>query len=156
MTPDKARTHRGEPYSPGYVNNLYRGLKQFYVWRTETEDIDNPMARMKPPKVDDKIVPVPQDDEVAAILKPVERAKDFNSRREHAILRLFLSSGMRLAELHGLTADDFAIKNGRVRVLGKGNKERMAKFDFKTAAAINQYPRVRTLHKQQNGRNPSC
>lgn len=110
MTPDKARTHRGEPYSPGYVNNLYRGLKQFYVWRTETEDIDNPMARMKPPKVDDKLVPVPQDDEVAAILKPVERAKDFNSRREHAILRLLLSSGMRLAELHGLTADDFAIK----------------------------------------------
>lgn len=150
---DSARTRRGQPYSPGYVNNLYRGVQQLFKWLEATEDVANPMAKMSPPRVDEKLVPVLADEEIAAILKPVERARDFDSRRDHAILRLFLCSGVRLSELTFMTIDDLDLKNARARVFGKGRKERIVKFDFKTASALNQYLRLRTRHKQQHKPN---
>lgn len=146
----EARTRRGQPFSPGYINNLYRGLQQFYVWLSDEEDIPNPMAKMKPPKVGEKIIPHLENEQVVAILKTVEKGKYHDDRRDYAILRLFLSCGLRLDELANLTEDVFDLKNGRATVTGKGNKQRTVKFDSKTAAAIMQYLRIRPSHKLAN------
>jgi site-specific recombinase XerD len=148
----EARTRRGQPYQPNYVNNLYRSVQQFFGWLSDVEDIADPTAKMKPPKPEEKLVAVFDDDQVDAILKTVEKGKYHDERRDHAILRLFLCTGVRLAEMTGIRVDDLELKYFRATVYGKGDKNnvvkpRMVKMDPKTAAAISAYLRVRTAHK---------
>ena len=65
----------------------------------------SPMARMKPPHVPDEPVPVLGDDELRRLLAACE-GKGFEKRRDMAIVRLFLDSGLRLAELANLRVED--------------------------------------------------
>ena len=45
-------------YSHAYASNQYRALQQFFKWRAAEEELPDPMARLRPPKVTDKLVPV--------------------------------------------------------------------------------------------------
>jgi len=60
-------------------------------------------------------------------------------RRDRAILELFYASGLRLSELVGIDADDIDLASRRVRVLGKGAKERIVPFNQTTAKAVREY-----------------
>jgi len=59
--------------------------------------------------------------------------------RDRAILELFYSSGLRLAELHGLDIGDVNLEAGTVRVLGKGRKERITPVGRQAAVAVRRY-----------------
>jgi integrase/recombinase XerC len=85
------------------------------------------------------------------------------SRRDRAILELFYASGLRLSELVGVDVTDIDLSSRRVRVLGKGGKERIIPFNQSTARAIRAYLADReTLVEQvgqagkdrQKGRSP--
>src|SRR5262249_50858349 len=67
------------------------------------------------------------------------------SRRDRAILELFYASGLRLSELVGVDMDDVDLASRRVRVLGKGGKERIVPFNTSTAAAIRAYLKDREM-----------
>ena len=73
---------------------------------------------------------------------------DFESRRDTAILRLFLDTGMRRTELAGLGLADLDLEHGAAVVLGKGSRPRACPFGRKTAQAIDRYLRVRGRHQQ--------
>lgn len=60
-----------------------------------------------------------------------------NRARDYAILLLFLNCGIRRAELVGLNRND--IYNDRIRVTGKGNKERFVYFGETTREALDTY-----------------
>jgi integrase/recombinase XerC len=60
-------------------------------------------------------------------------------RRDRAILELFYASGLRLSELVGIDADDVDLASRRVRVLGKGGKERIVPFNQSTGRAVREY-----------------
>ena len=60
-------------------------------------------------------------------------------RRDQAILELFYASGLRLSELVGLDLNDVSLSSRRVRVLGKGGKERIVPFNRTAADAIKAY-----------------
>jgi integrase/recombinase XerC len=61
------------------------------------------------------------------------------ARRDRAILETFYSSGLRISELAGLDRDDVDFSSGVVKVLGKGNKERLVPLGSKAAEAISAY-----------------
>ncbi|HWO87719.1 MAG TPA: tyrosine recombinase XerC [Gemmatimonadales bacterium] len=61
------------------------------------------------------------------------------ARRDRAILELFYSTGMRLAELVGLDLDDVDLVSDQVRVRGKGRKERLVPVGRPAAAALREY-----------------
>jgi integrase/recombinase XerC len=61
------------------------------------------------------------------------------SRRDRAILELFYASGLRVSELVGIDLMDVDLSSRRVRVLGKGGKERIVPFNRSTAHAIRVY-----------------
>lgn len=138
----------GKFYADGYVNNQYRALQQFFKWHSAEEDVPNPFARLSPPKVGEKVIPVIEYDTLATLIRLCEKGRDFESRRDAAMLRLFASSGIRLSELAYLLLDDVDPIRCTAKVKGKGGKERVVRFDEKTAQAINRYVRtVRTEHK---------
>ena len=61
------------------------------------------------------------------------------STRDRAILELAYSSGLRVSELEGLNVGSLDITEGRVRVMGKGHKERIVPVGSKALAALKEY-----------------
>jgi site-specific recombinase XerD len=133
---------------PATLANRYRSLQQFFRWLvTEGELESSPMANMKPPHVPEEPPAVLQPEQLRALLATVE-GTDFEARRDTAILRLFLDTGMRRTELAGLKLADLDLEHGAAVVLGKGSRPRACPFGRKTAQAIDRYLRVRGRHPQ--------
>ena len=90
------------------------------------------MARMKPPRVPENPPPVLQEAELKALLATCEKGNSLEDRRDHALLRVFIDTGARRTENGGLRYDpredennDIDLDQGIVRVLGKGQRERV-------------------------------
>lgn len=66
-----------------------------------------------------------------------------NSKRDFCILTLFLNCGLRLSELVGINISDISFDNRTLRVLGKGNKERIVYLNDTTINTVNDYLKVR-------------
>ncbi len=132
---------------PATVSQRYRSLQQFFRWLAEEGEIrTSPMATMRPPHVPEEPPPVLSDDELRRLLKVCE-GTEFAERRDTAILRLFLDSGMRRGEMAGLRVDDVDFDNNVAIVMGKGRRPRGAPFGRKTAQALDRYLRVRARHR---------
>lgn len=65
--------------------------------------------------------------------------------RDYCILTIFLNCGVRLSELVGLNLSDINFKEAKMRVLGKGSKERMVYLNDACISALNAYLQVREL-----------
>ncbi|WP_205341148.1 tyrosine recombinase XerC [Denitrificimonas caeni] len=109
----------------------------------------DPAAGIRPPKGPRKLPKVLDVDRAQQLLdSPV--ADDFSACRDHAILELLYSSGLRLSELVGLNIADIDLQQGLVVVLGKGNKQRMLPVGSKAVAAIQHWLTVRGQTKTDN------
>ena len=149
VTTDNVRafiTHLLETKSSATANNRYRALNRFFGWLLEQEYItSHPMAKMKPPKMEEKIVEVVRQGDLAKLFKTVGGG-EFESRRDKAILSLLLDTGMRLTELAGIRIseseeelNDLDMEYGQVRVLGKGRRHRIVGFGRRTRGDIGHY-----------------
>jgi site-specific recombinase XerD len=131
--------------SPATANQRYRSLQQFFRWLLEEGEIrESPMTHMRPPTIPEAPVAVVSDDDLRAILATCDNS--FEGRRDEAILRVFIDSGARLAEVAGLRIGDdpdVDLDGGVLRVTGKGRRQRLAGIGPKTARAIDRYLRKR-------------
>ncbi|MCC7367075.1 MAG: tyrosine-type recombinase/integrase [Chloroflexi bacterium] len=131
---------------PASAETRYRGLKAFFKWAEEEGEITtSPMAKMKRPTVSENPPPVLADEQVAKLLAACE-GKGFEERRDMAILRLFIDTGMRRSELAHMTTDDLDLELRAARVVGKGRRPRACPFGRKTTQALDRYLRVRAQH----------
>lgn len=95
----------------------------------------NPAAEVKTPKIERKEPVFLSLDEIELSMKTTAGEKMI-SYRTLAILELFYSTGIRLSELQSLDTDSIDFHNGVVRVLGKGNKERIIPVGRKAIKAV--------------------
>jgi site-specific recombinase XerD len=65
--------------------------------------------------------------------------------RDRAILELFYSTGMRLSELVNLRLGNFSFANNMVKVIGKGQKERLIPFGQRAGASLKKYLHLRGI-----------
>ena len=129
----------------GYASNQYRALQQFFKWLADEEELPDPMAKMRPPIIPDKPVPVVELEQLKALIKGTE-GRDFISRRDAAVIRLFIDTGARLSEVTRITLDGLDLDACEAQVLGKGRRPRTLPFGRKTALALDRYVRVRAAH----------
>lgn len=128
----------------GTVVLRFRCLQQWYRWLLAEDEIDSsPMARMSAPKLTEVVTPVLSDEQLRNLLA-VTSGRDWLDRRDHAILRVFIDTGMRLGELVGLRVVDVDLDHQTVLVLGKGDRYRLAPIGDKTTVAIDRYLRSRS------------
>ncbi len=139
--------------SPATCNKRYMAVRVFFGWCVEEGECPtSPMAKMKPPPIPEQPVPVVTDDALKKLLKACD-GKDMVARRDVALIRLLLDSGLRRAEAAGLTLDDLDLDNDVVIVMGKGRRPRAVPFGAKTGQAIDRYLRVRAQHPQARKSN---
>lgn len=111
-------------------------IKSFYKYLTvRTKQLqENPVADLEYPKLRKSLPRYLTLDQSAALLQSVSGA---NQKRDYAILMLFLNCGIRRSELVGLNLTD--VYEDRIRVVGKGNKERFVYFGSSCRRAIDDY-----------------
>ena len=124
----------------------YRRLQQLFRWLLEEGEInDSPMRRMSPPQVPEVPIPIVGPTDIKALLAACEGTR-FEDRRDAAIVRVLLDTGIRASELVGLEVDDIDWDYNVLTVLGKGRKPRSVPFGTKTSEALDRYLRARRQH----------
>lgn len=129
------------------ARSRYSFLSVFYRWmQDEDERDDNPMAKVRPPKLDETDPPMVTDEQYAAMLKACS-GRDIDDRRDMAIIMLLEATGLRRAELAGLQLDDLNLRDGTVTTMGKGRRERTVPFTRETGVALDRYLRERARRR---------
>lgn len=132
---------------PATAHNRYRGCHAFFRWLLEEGEIrDNPMERMKPPRLPEEPPPVLREAELRALLAVCERDKTFAGRRDEAVLRIFMDTGARRGEVLGLSVADVDLEQALIRVTGKGSRIRLVPLGAQTIRAVDRYLRARAKH----------
>ena len=122
--------------SPAARARKLSAIKSFYKYLTVRTRIlqDNPVADIEYPKIRKSLPKYLTMDQAKALLQAVEGP---NQIRDYAILMIFLNCGIRRSELVGLNITD--VYEDRLRVVGKGNKERIVYFGAPCRKAIDAY-----------------
>lgn len=122
--------------SPASRSRKLSTIKSFYKYLTvRTKQLEeNPVADLEYPKLRKSLPKYLTLDQSAALLKAVSGP---NEKRDYAIIMLFLNCGIRRSELVALNLTD--VYEDRIRVIGKGNKERFVYFGTSCRKAIDAY-----------------
>lgn len=144
-----AKLHR-QGLSPRSLSLCLSAQKQFFEFLLREQQIAaNPAAQLSAPK-QGKPLPKNLDADSVAHLLDIE-VTDPLSARDKALMELFYSSGLRLAELASLDVDDIDLAAAELRVVGKGSKERLLPVGSVAIAAIKQWLNYRaTMSSQDN------
>ena len=99
---------------------------------------ENPLAEIDTPKIGQSLPKVLSETEVNALLRRPERPAPL-ALRNHAMLHLLYASGLRVSELVNLPITSCNLSTGHLRILGKGNKERIVPFSATTGEVLREY-----------------
>lgn len=137
-------------FRPSTAATRYRDLKQLFRWLLDEGEIDrNPMERMRPPKLDERPVPVIPDDTIRSLLS-VCSGRSFEDRRDTAILFVLIDTGARLSEVADLRLDeDLDLEFDELQVTGKGRRGRTLPLGRRAMKAMDRYLRARVRHKDE-------
>jgi site-specific recombinase XerD len=134
-------------WSPATASTRFKQLQALYRWLEDEQEIAvNPMARMKPPAVPDKPIPVVPEDALRGLLAACA-GKSFEARRDTAMITFLIDTGARRGEIAGLRIADLDFDLDVALVLGKGRRERALPFGRTTAVALDRSLRVRARPK---------
>ena len=118
-------------------------LKSFFDWLVMDKVIkDNPCDRVDAPKIGRYLPNVLSEEEVTALIDSVP-LDTWQGVRDKAILEVLYGCGLRVSEAVALQISCVFLKEGFIRVIGKGNKERLVPLGEMAVEAINAYLDVR-------------
>ncbi|HUA09799.1 MAG TPA: site-specific tyrosine recombinase/integron integrase [Candidatus Acidoferrales bacterium] len=132
-------------YSPSSVRRKIAALRSYFaLQKREGRRSDNPAQDVPPPKAPKRLPHVMTEREVGKFLRTRIAGKtEFARLRDLAMMELLYASGIRRAELVGLNVSDVDLEKRLMRVIGKGNKQRMVFINQASADAIRNYLAVR-------------
>ncbi len=133
-TPEKP-----DPLSTATIHAHVRTLRAFFSWLAREGLIQTNATRdLKPPKVLRKVVSTLSDEEILSILKTFNLRNPSDARNQ-TVFMLLLDTGLRIGELIGLKMVDIHMNEGYLKVLGKGNKERIVPIGCNAQKALQRY-----------------
>ena len=119
--------------------HILSSLRSFFDWMIlESERKDNPCDPVEAPKLGRYLPAVLSEEEVTAILESVNLS-DWMGLRDRAILEVLYGCGLRVSEAVGLRISDVYMEEGFVRIIGKGDKQRIVPLGEEAADAIRKY-----------------
>lgn len=120
---------------------LLSSLRRFYRYLVrEGRRKDDPTANIESPKLDRPLPHTLSESEVEALLAAPDTSSTVGLR-DRAMLELLYASGLRVSELVSLETDRLNLSQGVVRVLGKGNKERLVPVGDEALTWLTRYRR---------------
>src|SRR4051812_19234317 len=131
---------RDRGYSAASIARKTAALRSFFQYLRRTGEVaTDPTQGIGSPEVKKPLPRTVEDDHVQALLTHLESRDTPEGSRDHAMLRLLSATGMRVGELVMVDVRDVDLKTGKVRVVGRGNRERSLPIDDTTLASIKAY-----------------
>ena len=120
----------------------FRSFFAFISERYEDLELGNPVIGMETPKLSRKLPNVLSVREIEAILGSFDLSTA-EGVRNRAIVEMLYSCGLRVSELVNLKMNDLFLKDNFIRVVGKGNKQRLVPIGEYAVASIENYLPIR-------------
>jgi integrase/recombinase XerD len=125
--------------NPRSQARIISGLKTFYKYQVVTESLKtSPLQTVLTPKLPKKLPEVLSHVEIEKMLTQIDFSK-ISGERDKTIIMLMYGSGLRVSELISLTISDLFLEDGFIKVLGKGDKERLVPIGAKTIRQLAYY-----------------
>jgi integrase/recombinase XerC len=146
---EELRPFLGWLQDKGFSRNSIRlkssALKAFFKYLFKKEFIEtNPASPLSTPKRKKILPSFLTENEMDKLLHNLD-GDDFESVRNKFLIQLIYSSGLRISEALNLKFVDFTIVNNSLRVLGKGNKERVVPIGLEAIRQFNIYLKIRKI-----------
>lgn len=122
------------------INRKISTLKSFFKYNIKTGVVkQSPMVKMVAPKNEKRLPNFVADKDIQTLFNHVEFTDDWKGRTERLLLLLFYHTGMRLSELINLKDSQVNFSTRSLKVLGKGNKERIIPVNQDVLSEIKTY-----------------
>ena len=110
----------------GHTINCYlRSIRNFFSWLVSENIIAaNPLDQVKIPRPPRKVIPTFSNYQIQQLLSVID-ASTADGYRDYTIILTLLDTGLRVSEMCSLRLSDLRLEDGMLKVLGKGNKERL-------------------------------
>lgn len=127
-------------FTPRSANRKLSSLRTYFRYLQREKIITtNPVSRIVPPKSGKRLPSFIGENEMKELLDLERFSDDFLGIRDRLILELFYFTGVRLSELVGLTIDRIDFSTQSIKVLGKGNKERIIPMHPELSKRTSEY-----------------
>jgi len=140
-------SHTSGNLSAGGISAYLRGLKAFLNWCAREglalAELPSALPNIRQPH---RIMETFSEEQLAAVFKQPD-CGTFVGLRNYTMMVLAADSGVRLSELAGIHLEDLDFENQRVKILGKGNKERYAYFGKEAMRALRRF----IIHRGREG-----
>jgi len=133
-------------YTPKSINRKLSAIKSLYKFlKRQGVTSQNPAAKISGPKTPKRLPKVVRAEDIVVGLQQENLTEvNFSTLRDRLIVDLLYHTGMRRSELIGLKQRDFNRSRKELKVLGKGNKERVIPVSPNLAKAIQEYLAARS------------
>lgn len=135
------------------LNRKISALKSFFKYQLKNGVISqSPMTTIVSPKLKKRLPSFVEEKDIQTLFDHVPFSDDWKGRTERLVLQLFYSTGMRLSELISLKEGQLDDSLSQVKVLGKGNKERIIPISKELVQQLRAYILDKT--EKQEGKEP--
>lgn len=122
------------------INRKISTLRSFFKYQMKTGSLEQtPMTTVTAPRVNKRLPVFVEQNDMALLFEHVAFSDDWQGRTERLVLELFYHTGMRLSELINLKESQLDAAQSQVKVLGKGNKERILPVSAELMRTLKDY-----------------
>lgn len=122
------------------INRKISTLRSFFKYQMKTGSLEQtPMTTVTAPRVNKRLPVFVEQKDMALLFEHVAFSDDWQGRTERLVLELFYHTGMRLSELINLKESQLDAAQSQVKVLGKGNKERILPVSAELMQSLKDY-----------------
>jgi integrase/recombinase XerC len=141
-------------YKRSTIARKLSAVRSFYAFAEKSGyAVNNPAATVSTPKQERTIPVYLPVDQMFGLLEGPDKKSPLGLR-DQAILELLYSTGMRVSELAGLNLDRIDLQQRLIRVIGKGNKERIVPAGRKAVAVLRDYLDATLPLRKGNRKSP--
>ena len=127
------------------LNRKISSLKSFFKYQLKTGAIEaTPMANVISPKISKRLPVFVRENETKKLVESLSQStEDWKTLNARMLITIFYSTGMRLNELITLKEKQIDFSRAQIKVLGKGNKERMIPLSKEVVKVIRDYQQLK-------------
>jgi integrase/recombinase XerC len=142
---------KGKDQTSKTINRKISSLKSFFKYQVRTAVLENtPMTKVMSPKNSKRLPSFVQTKQAKELIQSLENTESWKELNTKMLITLFYNSGMRLSELVNLEESQVDFGRKQIKVLGKGNKERIIPVSAETISSIKNYIQLKRKEFEMN------
>ena len=131
---------KGDQLASRSINRKISSLKSFFKYQLRVGELDlTPMNNIISPKINKRLPVFVDQKHISTLFSHVEFPDTWNGQTDRLLIEIFYNTGMRLSELVNIKENQIDFSNCSIKVLGKGNKERVIPVSPQMSAHIKRY-----------------